>query len=139
MRQYRIGDLTTGKGYTVHASSRRVALNYIFRSHIDEFLHDADYDNERMLNLIVTDLGASMWIQRVVREPDRWQKVVLGFDGAEWYGDPRTEEQRVLVADGIPDGWKRVSSTKTATRIYRDTCGICGAKSPQEDTHKAHN
>ena len=61
------------------------------------------------------------------------------FNGVEWYGDPRTEEQRVLVAEGIPEGWQAISNPKDGRREYRGTCGTCGAKSPQEDTHKAHN
>ena len=133
VRLYRIGDLTTGKGYKIHASSPRVALNYVFGAHIDECLHGGDYDNDQLLNLIVTDLGASMWIRRVVREPDHWQ-----FDGARWYGDPQTEEKRVLVAESIPEGWKAVSNPKADRREYRDACGICGALGPREDRHKVH-
>ena len=134
MRQYRVGDLITGKGWKVHAGSPRVAMNRVFGNHIDDFMHDADEDNEQILNLLVTDLGESIWIQRVIEEPTSW-----GFNGVQWYGWPRTEETRVLVADGIPDGWNRISSTKIDTRIHRDTCGICGAKSPQETIHKAHS
>jgi|TARA_R100000306_G_scaffold60896_2_gene62175 hypothetical protein len=134
MRQYRIGDLYTGKGYEVHASSPRVALNYVFGRNIDEFLHGGDHDNDQIMNLIVTDLGESILIQRVVREPDYWQ-----FNGATWYGRPRTEEKRVLVADGIPEGWKQHRPRKDDPGVYRSTCGICGAKSPQEDSHKAHH
>jgi hypothetical protein len=134
MRQYRIGDLATGKGYTTHATSPRVALNRVFGNHIDEFLNTGDCDNGAIMHLIVTDLGESVVIQRVVEAPTFW-----AFNGAQWYGWPRTEEQRVLVADGIPDGWNRISSTKIDTRIHRDSCGICGAKSPQEDTHNPHS
>jgi hypothetical protein len=54
---YRIGDLNTGKGYEAHASSSRVALNYVLRAHMDEFCHTGDYANDQVLNLIVTDLG----------------------------------------------------------------------------------
>jgi len=132
VRLYRIGDLTTGKRYDVHASSPRVALNYVFGSHIDEFLHGGDYDNDRLINLVVTDLGASIGIQRVA-EVDHWQ-----YSGADWYGWPRTEEKRVLVADGIPEGWKQHRPRKEHPVVRRDTCGTCGAKSPREESHKAH-
>jgi hypothetical protein len=133
MRQYRIGDLNTGKGYTIHASSQRVALNYVFSSHIEEFLHPGDEGNEQCLNLLVTDLGKSVGIQRVVKEVEHWQ-----FDGTAWYGWPRTEEKRVLVADGIPEGWKLHRPRKERPIVRRDTCGTCGATSPREEGHKAH-
>jgi hypothetical protein len=137
MRQYRIGDLNTGKGYTIHASSPRVALNYVFGSHIEEFLHPGDEGDEQCLNLLVTDLGKSVEIQRVVEEVDQWE-----FNGGDpstaWYGWPRTEEKRVLVADGIPEGWKQRRPRKEGTVVRRDTCGTCGARSPREESHKAH-
>jgi hypothetical protein len=136
MRQYLIGDLITGKGWEIHASSPRVGLNGVFGGHIDEFLHSADEDDERVIHLIVRDMGESILIWRVVQEPDYWQ--FSGGNGGRWLGYPRTEKKRVLVADGIPEGWKLHRPRKDDPRVYQETCGICGAESPQEDRHKAH-
>ncbi len=132
MRQYRIGDLTTGKGYVIQASSARVALDRAFRQHMDEFMHEADFPNEKMLTLLVSDQGESIQVRRVTAPPAYWY-----FNGGAWVGREVDEVKRVLKADGIPDGWHKYS-LRSGNAIQQDTCGICGAKSPQEEQHLEH-